>query len=59
MPNFEKAKDGKIKVTSAKFNFDGGQDVQEIKNEGLSPTIRKVQRFSQNLRLEVESFNQQ
>ena len=54
MPNFEKAKDGKIKVTSAKFSQDAGQvDLQEIQNEGFSPTIKRLKDFLKNLRLEV------
>ena len=54
MPNFEKAKDGKIKVTSAKFSQDAGQvDLEEIKNEGFSPTIKRLKDFLKNLRLEV------
>ena len=54
MPNFEKAKDGKIKVTSAKFSQDAGEvDVEEIKNEGFSPTIKRLKDFLKNLRLEV------
>ena len=54
MPNFEKAKDGKIKVTSAKFSQDAGQvDLEEIKNEGFSPTIKRIKDFLKNLRLEV------
>jgi len=54
MPNFEKAKDGKIKVTSAKFSQDAGEvDLEEIKNEGFSPTIKRLKDFLKNLRLEV------
>ena len=54
MPNFEKAKDGKIKVTSAKFSQDAGQvDLEEIGNEGFSPTIKRLKDFLKNLRLEV------
>ena len=54
MPNFEKAKDGKIKVTSAKFSQDAGQvDLEEIQNEGFSPTIKRLKDFLKNLRLEV------
>ena len=54
MPNFEKAKDGKIKVTSEKFSQDAGQvDLEEIKNEGFSPTIKRLKDFLKNLRLEV------
>ena len=54
MPNFEKAKDGKIKVTSAKFSQDAGQvDLQEIQNEGFSPTIKRLKDFLKNLKLEV------
>lgn len=54
MPNFEKAKDGKIKVTSAKFSQDAGEvDLEEIQNEGFSPTIKRLKDFLKNLRLEV------
>ena len=54
MPNFEKAKDGTIKVTSAKFNLDAGEiDAEEIINEGVSPTIERLKDFLKNLRLEV------
>tara|TARA_B100001113_G_scaffold82700_1_gene65739 strand:- start:7892 stop:8518 length:627 start_codon:yes stop_codon:yes gene_type:complete len=54
MPNFEKAKNGKIKVTSAKFNLDAGEiDAEELINEGVSPTIERLKDFLKNLRLEV------
>ena len=54
MPNYEKAKDGKIKVTSAKFSQDAGEvDLEEIQNEGFSPTIKRLKDFLKNLRLEV------
>ena len=55
MPNYEKAKDGSIKVKAAKFNFDGAElDVEEILNEGLSPTIRRFKDSLRNIRLSVE-----
>ena len=56
MPNYEKAKDGSIKVKAAKFNFDGAElDVQEIANEGLSPTIRRIKESLKNLTVTFES----
>ena len=55
MPNYEKAKDGSIKVTAAKFSLDGGEiDLEEILSEGLSPTIRRFKDSLRNIRLSVE-----
>ncbi len=43
LPNFEKGKDGKIKVTAAKFNLDAGEiDAEELLNEGVSPLIKRI-----------------
>ena len=56
MPNYEKAKDGTIKVKAAKFNFDGAEiDVEEILSEGLSPTIRRLKDSLKNLTVTFES----
>ena len=55
MPNYQKAKDGSIKVTSAKFNFTDGAsiDLEEILKEGLSPTIKNIEDVIKNLRFEI------
>ena len=55
MPNYQKAKDGSIKVTSAKFNLPDGAiiDIEEILNEGLSPTIKNIEDAIKNLRFEI------
>jgi|TARA_B110000902_G_scaffold64977_1_gene77201 hypothetical protein len=55
MPNYQKAKDGSIKVTSAKFNFPdkASIDIEEIMNEGLSPTIKNIEDVIKNLRFEI------
>ena len=55
MPNYEKAKDGSIKVTAAKFQLEGGEiDFEEILNEGFSPTFERIKDSLKNIRLSVE-----
>tara|TARA_B100000427_G_scaffold112383_1_gene93169 strand:- start:115 stop:735 length:621 start_codon:yes stop_codon:yes gene_type:complete len=55
MPNYEKAKDGSIKVTAAKFSLDGGEiDLEEILSEGFSPTFERFKDSLKNIRLSVE-----
>ena len=55
MPNYEKAKDGSIKVTAAKFSLEGGEiDLEEILSEGFSPTFERFKDSLKNIRLSVE-----
>ena len=55
IPNYEKAKDGSIKVTAAKFQLEGGEiDFEEILNEGFSPTFERIKDSLKNIRLSVE-----
>ena len=55
MPNYEKAKDGTIKVTAAKFSQDAGEvDLEEIKKEGLSPLFDRIKDVLKKLTIELE-----